>query len=236
MPTGSWPLPIYELALLAEAQLAKVGRRTGVTLTIVTPEEEPLGLFGVAVGKRMRYLLRERGVDLVTSAHPVKFADGLLQVSPGDPIAADAVISAPRIEGRKIGGIDVDPSGFVAVDEFSRVNGIEHVYAAGDMTAFPVKQGGLATQQADAAVEAIAADLGVDITPQPFDPVLRATLWTGDKPQYLYGKLDGGSGETSLFCDHTVWEHEGKIVGRYLAPFLNSISGSFPADPIPVGI
>ena len=41
---------------------------------------------------------------------------------------------------------------------------MEGVYAAGDITTFPVKQGGIATQQADAAAEAIAAELGADVT------------------------------------------------------------------------
>jgi len=81
-------------------------------------------------------------------------------------------------------------------------------------------------EQADAAAEAIAADLGVDLAPRPFDPVLRATLWTGEKPEYLYGRLAGGSGETSIFSDHALWEHGGKIIGRLLAPFLNSIPGA----------
>jgi sulfide:quinone oxidoreductase len=151
------------------------------------------------------------------------------------------VISTPDIEGRHIGGIPTDADGFVAVDEFSRVTGVDHVYAAGDITTFPVKQGGIATQQADCAAEVIAADLGVDLAPRPFDPVLRATLWTGETPQFLYGKLAGGSGETSVFSDHAVWEHEGKIVGRYLAPFLNSIPdvshpGSQTGPRVPVGI
>ena len=38
-----------------------------------------------------------------------------------------------------------------------RVRGLDDVYAAGDITNFPVKQGGIATQLADAAAEAIAA-------------------------------------------------------------------------------
>ncbi len=226
IPAGSWPLPIYELALLADAELTALGNREGVKLTIVTPEDTPLGIFGVEVGERMAELLSERGIELVAGAHAVKFADGLLQISPGEAVAADAAVSTPRIEGRQIGGIPTDTSGFVPVDEFNRVVGLERVYAAGDVTAFPVKQGGIATQQADAAAEAIAAELGVDVAPRPFDPVLRATLWTGEKPQYLYGKLIGGGGETSVFSDHSLWEHEGKIVGRYLAPFLNSIPGA----------
>lgn len=226
VPAKGWPLPIYELALLAAAELAKLGAGDGVTLTIVTPEEAPLGVFGLEVGARVGELLARRGIDLVTGTHSVNVSDGLLHVSPGDPIEVDEVISLPDIEGVHIGGIPTDPDGFVAVDEFSRVTGMDHVYAAGDVTTFPVKQGGIATQQADCAAEAIAADLGVDLAPRPFDPVLRAVLWTGEEPEYLYGKLDGGFGETSFFSDHAVWEHEGKIVGRYLAPFLNSIPGA----------
>jgi sulfide:quinone oxidoreductase len=225
LPAAGWPLPVYELALLAGTELQKLGTRDTVTLTIVTPEEAPLGVFGSEVGTRVRELLAERGIDLVTGTHAVNVSDGLLHISPGDPIEVDEVISTPHIEGRHIGGIPTDPSAFVAVDEFSRVIGLDHVYAAGDVTTFPVKQGGIATQQADCAAEAIAADLGVELAPRPFDPVLRATLWTGEKPQYLYGKLAGGFGETSTFSDHAVWEHEGKIVGRYLAPFLSSVPG-----------
>ena len=43
------------------------------------------------------------------------------------------------------------------------------VYAAGDVTTFPLKQGGLAAQQADAAAEAILAGLGVPLMPRPFE-------------------------------------------------------------------
>ena len=226
IPAAGWPLPIYELALLADADLTRLGAREGTTLTIVTPEEKPLGVFGTQVGERMKSLLDDRGIGLRTGSHAVNVSDGLLHVSPGKPIEVDEVIGTPGIEGRQIGGIPSDPLGFIAVDEFSKVTGVERVYAAGDVTAFPVKQGGIATQQADAAAEAIAAELGGDLTPRPFDPILRATLWTGEKPEYLYGKLAGGSGETSIFSDHALWEHEGKIVGRFLAPFLNSIPGA----------
>jgi sulfide:quinone oxidoreductase len=177
------------------------------------------------VGEGVGALLKERGIELVTGSHAIKFNDGFLHITPGQPIEAEAVISTPGIEGRQIGGIPKDPLGFIPVDEFSRVVGLDRVYAAGDVTAFPVKQGGIATQQADVAAEAIAAAVGVDLAPRPFDPILRATLWTGEKPQYLYAKLSGGFGETSVFSDHAVWEHEGKIAGRYLAPFLNATSG-----------
>jgi sulfide:quinone oxidoreductase len=220
----SWSLPIYELALMTEADLAGAGI-TDAKLTVVSPEDLPLGIFGVRAGEHVRGLLSQRGIEVITGAHPVEFENGLLQIAPGDPIEADAVISAPRLEGRQIAGIPCDEFGFVNVDEHNRVIGVEGIFAAGDVTSFPVKQGGLAAQQADTVAEAIAADLGIRSTARPFDPILRAVLWTGAQPQYLYGMLSGGHGETSVFSENPLWEREGKIVGQYLAPFLSSRPG-----------
>jgi sulfide:quinone oxidoreductase len=41
----TWPLPLYDLALLTAADCAAHGR-SEVELSLVTPEEEPLGIFG----------------------------------------------------------------------------------------------------------------------------------------------------------------------------------------------
>jgi CBS domain-containing protein len=91
------------------------------------------------------------------------------------------------------------------------------VYAAGDITTFHVKQGGIAAQQAEAAAEAIAAAAGATLVPRPFRPVLRGLLLTGDGPRYLYGERSGGVGQAST---EPLWWPPAKIVGRYLAPFL----------------
>ena len=224
MPGGlGWPLPTYELALLASAQL-KDADAPSAKLRIVTPEDAPLQLFGVRASEQMGQLLAERGIEIVTGASPVKFENGRLDVAPGDPIEADAVVSAPSFEGRFVVGLPHDEDGFIPVDEHSLVQGLQNVFAVGDVTNFPVKQGGIATQQADAAAEVIAAQVGSPVEPQPFEPVLRAVLLTGEEPKYLYGELGGGHGETSTFSDDPPWRDEGKIVGKYLAPFLASTS------------
>jgi sulfide:quinone oxidoreductase len=222
MPGGrSWGLPVYELALLADAELAKAGIE-GVRLVVVTPEGSPLQLFGRQASVEVSSLLAERGIEVVSGAHPVKFEGGRLFVAPGDEIEVEAVVSMPRLEGQRIAGVSHDGEGFVAVDEHGWVRGMDRVLAAGDVTAFPVKQGGVATQQADAAAEALAAAIGGQIEPEPFDPILRGVLWTGGEPRYLYGRLAGGHGETSTLSDRAPWpaEHHGKIIGRYLSPFL----------------
>jgi sulfide:quinone oxidoreductase len=48
------------------------------------------------------------------------------------------------------------------------------VYAIGDMTNRPLKQGGLAAQQADVAAAAIGAAAGLTASSEPYRPVLRA--------------------------------------------------------------
>ena len=189
---------------------------------MVTPEGAPLDMFGRTVAERMAQLLEERRIELVAGTHPVGFDGGCLEIAPGGPIESEAVVSLPRLEGRRIDGVPHDEDGFVPVDDHNRVVGMERIFAVGDVTSFPVKQGGIATQQADAAAEAIAAAAGCDLEPSPFDPVLRAVLWTGTEPRYLYGRPTGGHGEVSTLDATPPWhEHDGKIVGRYLTPFLD---------------
>jgi sulfide:quinone oxidoreductase len=226
MPAGrSWALPLYELALLGATALAKAGANH-TRITVVTPEDAPLEIFGVHASEQATSLLQERGIEVLAGTHPVRFECGRLRIAPGQEIEADAVISLPRLEGRHIGGIPHDPDGFIGVDEHGKVIGLEGVFAAGDITTFPIKQGGVATQQADCVAEAIAAEAGAGIDPRPFDPVLRGVLWTGGAPRYLYGRPTGGYGETSSLSERPQWPlRNGKVAGRYISPFLRALAG-----------
>lgn len=221
---GTWALPMYELALLAGTELAKAGVEDA-SLVIVTPEDSPLHLFGIGASQRVGELLAARGIEVITGATPVKYEGGRLTLSPSAEVEADAVLSLPHIEGRQIGGVPHDLNGFVAIDEHCRIQGMPHAFAIGDVTSFPVKQGGIATQQADVAAEAIAAELGCDVPAGALDPLLRGVLWTGTEPLYLSGYLAGGHGETSIAGDTPLWDgaEEDKIVGRYLTPFLDQV-------------
>ena len=115
--------------------------------------------------------------------------DGLVVLEDGRSIPTDSAITIPCLEGPRTIGLPANAEGFIPVDAHGRVKGIDNVYVAGDGADFPVKQGGLATQQADAAAEAIAAGLGSLHVPEPFKPVLRAVLLTGATPIYLRANL-----------------------------------------------
>src|SRR5262249_17094801 len=177
-----WALPAYELALPPALRL---GPSAAVEVAVVTPEAQPLQQFGPPATAAIRNLLEERGVALRTSTYATSFGDGRLELRPAETIDVDRVVALPRLQGAPIDGIPQTISGFVPVDAHGRVHGVDGVFAAGDITSFTVKQGGIATQQADAAAEAIAAAVGADVEPRRFRPVLRGLLLTGREPRFL---------------------------------------------------
>jgi sulfide:quinone oxidoreductase len=218
-PAGvSWTLPLYELALLTASHLADRGV-IGVELTVVTPEADPLAMFGPAASRMLRNLLANRGIALKAGASAEKIQHGKLYLHPRATLEVDHVVTLAQLKGPALLGLPSDAAGFIAVDEHSRVIGLEGVYAAGDGTTFSVKQGGIATQQADAAAEVIAAQMGTPVTPSPIRPMLRGMLLTGIAPIYLRSEI-AGTGSSFEIAGNPLWWPPSKIAGRYLAPYL----------------
>jgi sulfide:quinone oxidoreductase len=221
-----WTLPAYELALL-------IAGYADVEVALVTPEDKPLLLFGSAARDALEQMLTSRQITVHSSRCPIEFREGELHVAPGAPIAADRVVALPRLYGRFIDGVPQTRAGFVVVDHNGRVGGLPDVFAAGDLTTFPVKQGGIAAQQADAAAEAIAADAGAEVLPQPFRPVLRGLLLTGGVPRYL--RRDVARGNAGTVSVDPLWWPPAKIVGRRLTPFLAGVVER-PTDAIEIDV
>ena len=228
-PGVSWPLPIYELALMAHRRAGELGLQ--VRQVVVTPESAPLIMFGRVPSDSVAALLAGRGIETRPSVHAREGDDGEIVLAPGEEtLDAGAVVALSRLEGPAISGLPADEGGFIPIDEHARVKGTEDVHAAGDGANFPIKQGGLGTQQADAAVEWIAARAGAHIEPQPFHPILRGKLITGEETLSMRADLTGGAGEGKASADYLWWPPQ-KVSGRYLAPWL---AGETPhAEPEP---
>jgi sulfide:quinone oxidoreductase len=219
VPAGAaWSLPLYELALMSQRRAAQRG--LDAKIAVITPESAPLALFGPAPSAAVTELLRGRGIELFTGSTVRDLSPKGIRLSPGDRIIGPAeAVALPVMEGPAIPGLPSDEGGFIPVDEHSRVRGIEGVYAAGDGTTFPIKQGGLATQQADSAADHIAHALGATGTPEPFRPVLRGKLLTGDESVNLRADVAGGGGDPEVSADNLWWPPH-KIAARYLSALL----------------
>jgi sulfide:quinone oxidoreductase len=220
-PSGAaWPLPLYELALMTAARAHDMGI-DDAALTLVTPEDEPLAIFRGAGSAAVAGLLHDAGVDVLANAYADAYDGRFLTVMPGDRrLRVERVVALPRMSGPAIEGLPSDPHGFIHADEHGRVPGFDGVYAIGDATTFPVKQGGIAAQRADLVATLIARAAGATVAEPSTRPLLRTVLFTGAAPLYLRATITGGESVISTASRHCPWWPPHKVAARHLAPFL----------------
>lgn len=215
----AWQLPIYEIALMSVRRAGELGVQSEVT--IVTPEESPLAVFGPGASEAVSALLAEAGIETIASAYAEVPSWDTVVINPENRhLQVDRVVALPELYGPAVRGLPAAKHGFIPCDVHSRVRGVDRVYAAGDAVDFAIKHGGVSAQQADAAAEAIAALAGVEIEPAPFNPTICGMLLTGGAPKYMRARIGGGHGFSSEISDQPLWSPPRKIVARYLGPHL----------------
>jgi len=207
--------------LLSATRAEEQGRDAEIML--VTAEPEPLALFGKQASDLVRGVLSERGVSFIGATAGFRvLRDGLL-LTFGGSIAAERFVAAPVLRGKRIAGVPASWWGFVPTDVCGRVEGLTDVYAAGDMTTSPIKQGGLAAQQADRIAHTIASGLGAPVKALRARQVLQARLLGGDRTLVLRTELDSFGAPTSAALEHVdknLPESSPKVFGCYLTPYL----------------
>jgi sulfide:quinone oxidoreductase len=234
VPDGvTWALPLYELALLTAERSRAAGLE--VRLALFTPEARPLAVSGPDASSEMQKLLDGAGVELARGAavHVTKENDVVI---PGEetPLRFERVLAVPLLSGPAPHGVPCDGAGFIPVDSHGLVRGVDHVYAAGDGTDFPIKQGGIAAQQADAVAEVIAKRAGAAVDPRPLRPVLRVQVLAGGTKRFLRRDAgnDGGVSEAS---EDPLWWPSGKIAGAHLGPYLAALDAAAQPDAAGTG-
>ena len=217
-----WQLPLYEIALMTAGRAYDMSIELDVT--IITPEDSPLAIFGLGASNGVGKLLERAHIETINSAYAEIPNSREVVINPGDRrLHVDRVIALPELYGPSIRGIPLAEHGFIRVNPYGQVPDVGPVYAAGDATDFAIKHGGLGSQQADAAAESIAALAGAPVTPQPFNPVIHGMLLTDAKPVYLTAHIAGGQGFSSEITDSPTWSPPTKIAAKYLAPYLDTL-------------
>jgi sulfide:quinone oxidoreductase len=216
-----WPFPAYELALLASERAWDT--QTELDVILLTPERTPLEVFGAHASQEVAKLLADRRIEVVTSAYCEIPRSQLVVAYPGGrTVAADRIVAFPQLVGPDVNGLPSDGGGFIPVDGYGRVRGVQRVWAAGDGTDHPLKLGGVAAQLADTAAQSIAALAGVGHDVRPFSPTVEGVLMTGGTARYLRASPAGpdSSGE-SVFAELGHGARPPKIAARYLGPHLS---------------
>jgi sulfide:quinone oxidoreductase len=230
-PGVAWTLPLYELALLTAQRLSGKDAR----LVLVTPESAPLAIFGPEAARAAGDLLKAAGIAVHLGAYASVDAPCHIALRPSnDVLSVDRVIALPRQIGHAPGGVPCDADGFVAVDDAGHVLETDDLFAIGDVTSFPVKQGGLACQQADVVAEQLAARAGADLVPRTFRPVLRGQLLAGSRTLHLSSPIAGGAGPDVAHA-RTIWRPSHKVDALYLSRLLED-DPAFAIPPVGVDV
>jgi len=195
-----WSLPAYELALRTAS------RSPGAAVRVVTHEAQPLDIFGPEAARVVGDVIRRAGIAVETDV------TAAVASAPG-------VISLPVPRGPRVRGVPSTADGYLDCDQHGRVRAVRAVWAAGDGTAQPIKQGGLAAQQADAAAADIARLAGAPNRPRPFRPVLRGLLRTPEDALYLRRALAADDGGATV-SNEPLWWPPSKVASRRLAAHL----------------
>ncbi|MDX6541179.1 MAG: sulfide:quinone oxidoreductase [Gaiellales bacterium] len=220
VPRGvTWPLPIYELALMTAASARRAGAKAEIA--VFTPEADPLAIFGREASSVVAAALDAAGVQIARGVTiDVTPQNDLVIPSEDTPLRFEYVLAAPLLKGPAVAGLPSDSRGFIPIDGHGRVRDLVDIFAAGDGTDFPVKQGGVAAQQAVAVAETIAQRAGAAVEPRGFRPVLRTRLLTGDGSRFLHGEESGAVEGVSRASDRPLWWPSHKIAAAHLAPYL----------------
>jgi sulfide:quinone oxidoreductase len=216
----SWSLPAYELALLSATRFGEGGPQ----IRVVSAERRPLDVFGDEGSAIVGDLLTHHDIRFLGGVAPRRVSRGRLELDFNAPLRADAVIAVPELRGRRIAGVPARWLGFIPTDHIGRVEGIDDVFAVGDSTTFPIKQGGLAVQQADLVAHTIASQLGAPVHEFRPSRVLQARLLGGGHPLLLRTELDAFGHPAAPTIERYEYGQAppaAKVQARYLGPYLD---------------
>lgn len=232
-PAGpSWPLPLYELALLTAKQARAVDAHPEIA--VVTADPRPLDAFGGDVSEAVTRLLTEAGIILYTGSHVRVRGPRRLRLEPsGIELETDRIVTLPTIAGPNVRGLTGGADDrFIEVDEYCRARHTGgRIFAAGDATDLRIKQGGLAASQADTAAAGIAHLAGACPPPAPFRAVMQGVLLTGGKPLYLTAYLIAESGVHAEIHDQPPWGSTEAIVAEELTTYLATVQPTPTPSP-----
>lgn len=215
-PSTGWTLPAYQLALLA-------AHSHHGEVRVITPEAAPMEVFGETATPRVAAFLER---------HDVRVELGV-PVTPGAPDAcdlADTVISLPMLHGPRIPGLPFVGDGFIPTTPGQHVRGCANVFAAGDVTAGRVKQGGLAAHQAEQAATSMVRQAGVEVPDHVEPATLRGKLVAGGETLYLRRVLDGDAAGAA--SDEPLWQPEAAMVAWRLSRWLAARSDVLGGDAL----
>ncbi len=158
--------PMFEFLFGIDKQLRREGRRDRFKLTFFSPAAQPGARLGPRAVEGLLKEMAKRGIETHLGHKLKSFSDSKVTTEGGE-FDADLILFMPGMTGNlwfDNTELPRSPGGLIRADRHCRVEGMEHVYVAGDAGSYPgpdwmPKQAHMADLQADAASENLLAGL-----------------------------------------------------------------------------
>ena len=222
VPDGaSWPVPLYELALMSAERAYDMGQDS--ELTLITPEDAPLALFGPETSRALAARLARTRVAVVTGVHADVPRDGLVESrGGGDRLSVDRVVTLPEFHGPRVQGLPSDARGFLAVDRHGRV-GVAEVYAAGTPRARRSSRADWPASRPTRRPRRSPPARAPRSTPQPYRALLQGVLLTERDATVLRRGGEAERGKDAGRSAQPLWWPPTKIAGQELARHIRDL-------------
>jgi sulfide:quinone oxidoreductase len=176
-------------------------------------------MFGVEANTAVAELLRAAGIAVHTSVSPDVLRGGRVRLAPGKVLDVGRVIALPALRGPRLEGLPSDAHGFLPVDPYGRVASVDAVYAAGSAKNRPIRQTGLACQQADTVAAHVAAVARKPVDALPYAQILRGCPTVGHPDRFV---RHAGQAPTTLTSTAPLWWPPDHVSAPLLGPYLRA--------------
>lgn len=171
--------PMFEFLFGIERQLRDEGRRDNFRIVFFSPAPKPGNRLGPRAVEGLLEEMKKRGIE-TRLGHKMRGMEAGKVMTEGGEFDADLILFMPGMTGNTwFDNTELPRSegGLIKADRQCRVEGMEHVYVAGDSGSFPgpdwmPKQAHMADLQAEAA----AKNLVAEFNGQPADASFKVEL------------------------------------------------------------
>ena len=206
-PGAALPVPVCESALALADVFATQIQAGEIQIKAVFPADLAHAFAGANLFRNIEEEFRKKGVELVTNFQVDTVEADRIISRDGSVVEHDLLMLIPPFAGQlslRSTGHVTDISGFAKVNAMMQVAGVDHVYAAGDITAMPgPKFGYMAMRQGNVAAANIASQIA------------------GEQPSVIYQhRIEWAIGETYTgpkffhygFWDETLDDFDGDAI------------------------
>jgi sulfide:quinone oxidoreductase len=192
--------PVFEVLLNVDHHLRKLRLRDRFELTFFAPMPEPARKMGAKAPQRMKAFLQKKDIGWVVGTKIDRFDPQGVHLVDGRHLSFDLTVFTPAGRGHPLGevlGLPQTEAGFLRITPDCRVEGVEHVWAAGDAAGLVgpdwiAKQGHVA----EAMGKIVAHNLALELRGGPADQ-----RYSYQDHLSILCVMDTGDGATVVYRD-----------------------------------